>query len=113
MEVLGKQGNYMLRYLSLVVMFSISCSVVATTAQAQVADHEHLHIGASEPALADGVGTLMSQVAECEVLWSTEDIQLRQDARALPSYESTNARSVRSEERRVGKECRSRWSPDH
>src|SRR5258706_3091373 len=23
------------------------------------------------------------------------------------------ARSVRSEERRVGKECRSRWSPDH
>src|SRR2546426_4153738 len=26
---------------------------------------------------------------------------------------ATNAGSIRSEERRVGKECRSRWSPDH
>ena len=25
----------------------------------------------------------------------------------------TDARAVRSEERRVGKECRSRWSPYH
>src|SRR3712207_9596427 len=25
----------------------------------------------------------------------------------------TEVRSLRSEERRVGKECRSRWSPDH
>src|SRR6202451_4803311 len=39
-----------------------------------------------------------------------------------PSYSRTTARarraaargsSARSEERRVGKECRSRWSPDH
>src|SRR5438874_3954828 len=29
-----------------------------------------------------------------------------------PSRRSTT-RSTRSEERRVGKECRSRWSPDH
>ena len=26
---------------------------------------------------------------------------------------STSGRVTRSEERRVGKECRSRWSPDH
>ena len=28
-------------------------------------------------------------------------------------YESCNGRKLRSEERRVGKECRSRWSPYH
>src|SRR5688572_15342884 len=28
-------------------------------------------------------------------------------------YEGFGARIERSEERRVGKECRSRWSPDH
>src|SRR5256886_6914597 len=27
--------------------------------------------------------------------------------------EATNGREIRSEERRVGKECRSRWSPYH
>ena len=29
------------------------------------------------------------------------------------SYEKVAGGGVRSEERRVGKECRSRWSPDH
>src|SRR2546430_6194702 len=29
------------------------------------------------------------------------------------SRKSTGGRETRSEERRVGKECRSRWSPDH
>ena len=32
---------------------------------------------------------------------------------ALAQGEEANANFVRSEERRVGKECRSRWSPDH
>ena len=31
----------------------------------------------------------------------------------LPGEAYTSARSLRSEERRVGKECRSRWSPYH
>ena len=30
-----------------------------------------------------------------------------------PGFEPSDARDVRSEERRVGKECRSRWSPYH
>src|SRR5207248_8880066 len=32
---------------------------------------------------------------------------------ASPSRTSPTSRPHRSEERRVGKECRSRWSPDH
>src|SRR5688572_1777017 len=32
---------------------------------------------------------------------------------ALTTNGSLLSRSARSEERRVGKECRSRWSPDH
>src|SRR5690349_23197587 len=31
----------------------------------------------------------------------------------LPAAEARQRRRDRSEERRVGKECRSRWSPDH
>src|SRR5215208_8102304 len=33
--------------------------------------------------------------------------------RSRPSIRVESASSSRSEERRVGKECRSRWSPDH
>ena len=38
-----------------------------------------------------------------------------QDAfiKALESYDVRQKKPVRSEERRVGKECRSRWSPYH
>src|SRR2546426_8625735 len=32
---------------------------------------------------------------------------------ALPALSAPQQFDVRSEERRVGKECRSRWSPDH
>ena len=31
----------------------------------------------------------------------------------LPDYDPDIFRMIRSEERRVGKECRSRWSPYH
>src|SRR3712207_8495915 len=37
-------------------------------------------------------------------------VHLRLDGDAVPDAQ---ARHVRSEERRVGKECRSRWSPYH
>ena len=32
---------------------------------------------------------------------------------SVPAVFNTDSRSSRSEERRVGKECRSRWSPYH
>ena len=34
-------------------------------------------------------------------------------AYSLPCYYAVTGTKVRSEERRVGKECRSRWSPYH
>ena len=40
-----------------------------------------------------------------------EQDNLRPDLFELPELDNTN--DVRSEERRVGKECRSRWSPYH
>src|SRR3712207_8419013 len=43
---------------------------------------------------------------DVEALWATYDID--------PSWRAYNhASGERSEERRVGKECRSRWSPYH
>ena len=39
---------------------------------------------------------------------------LRDVLNAAPDYaQAVNIPHYRSEERRVGKECRSRWSPDH
>src|SRR3712207_8313058 len=51
---------------------------------------------------APGVGFLGRLM---DVAWVVE--RLRHDAKAPARY------CVRSEERRVGKECRSRWSPYH
>ena len=41
--------------------------------------------------------------------------KLNEEERTIILYESPHRllRTLRSEERRVGKECRSRWSPDH
>src|SRR5260370_32059297 len=42
-----------------------------------------------------------------------EDAKLTVDGVACPLTSSTRTLETRSEERRVGKECRSRWSPYH
>ena len=42
--------------------------------------------------------------------YSKEDIQIEYPVKRSPS---DTRKSSRSEERRVGKECRSRWSPYH
>ena len=42
--------------------------------------------------------------------WDEKSERFRCDKRVCPNYKEYNARS---EERRVGKECRSRWSPYH
>ena len=39
--------------------------------------------------------------------------RLIDDARAIAAMNARKAEEARSEERRVGKECRSRWSPYH
>src|SRR5256885_4459096 len=49
--------------------------------------------------------------SEIAVMESFEDRQLFLEDMGL--HESGVARLIRSEERRVGKECRSRWSPYH
>ena len=41
------------------------------------------------------------------------DSVLNDDDHGLPDHEPAAAPMPRSEERRVGKECRSRWSPYH
>src|SRR5256885_9920953 len=55
---------------------------------------------------APNVGDHRSSAAELEMGESTP----KAESRLLLAVEDTN---MRSEERRVGKECRSRWSPYH
>ena|SRR5215469_11708987 len=45
--------------------------------------------------------------------WERESIARAERRPARRYYETTRAADARSEERRVGKECRSRWSPYH
>ncbi len=48
--------------------------------------------------------------ADVQKLWKTLDISYDKFIRTTDDYHMA---AVRSEERRVGKECRSRWSPYH
>src|SRR6266496_6124231 len=69
--------------------------------------------------LAERLGMPASAfVSDSETVWSRLDADLRlasgDYAAALDAYEDLlAAEPSRSEERRVGKECRSRWSPYH
>ena len=47
---------------------------------------------------------------QCFAVWIPDDLSIKQ-GRAL--FEKAKITLTRSEERRVGKECRSRWSPYH
>src|SRR2546430_17477031 len=62
-------------------------------------------------------GRLMERTAEWESRWwspviNAEHLAMR-DAAALVDLSAFAVLDIRSEERRVGKECRSRWSPYH
>ena len=46
-------------------------------------------------------------------LYTAEDVKDLPYANTLPGFEPFLRGLLRSEERRVGKECRSRWSPYH
>ena len=52
---------------------------------------------------------------KCYDLFKTPHCQTEKCActRAMKTDSVVNAETIRSEERRVGKECRSRWSPYH
>ena len=62
---------------------------------------------------------LMSYVGSAQQLMSVRPVVYKEGrAEGLQAYEVKNDRlsfsvMIRSEERRVGKECRSRWSPYH
>src|SRR5687767_15820442 len=57
------------------------------------------------------LGTPPSYAQDSLISW--HNTEFMQDSRFKRAYESGKATNSRSEERRVGKECRSRWSPYH
>ena len=46
-------------------------------------------------------------------VYKRQDLEWNIIMRAVRSLYALSEKESRSEERRVGKECRSRWSPDH
>jgi len=70
-------------------------------------------LGALERTFADRIAVLPEQTrAAVLVAAADDDPEGRTALRALAARDGTRA-AARSEERRVGKECRSRWSPYH
>ena len=61
------------------------------------------------------VAPVEEQQVSAEALWRHEELveALMADRDVLPVRFGTRFHDERSEERRVGKECRSRWSPYH
>src|SRR5207249_9719415 len=55
----------------------------------------------------------LGNVAEDGYLGATLEDIVRGANQLLEEYAVESEQEVRSEERRVGKECRSRWSPEH
>src|SRR3712207_8149136 len=56
---------------------------------------------------------LLSVVAGTRVETIAAELGHRAIVRAMPNTPAQIGQGMRSEERRVGKECRSRWSPYH
>ena len=71
--------------------------------------------GCSKP-MVGGIprrATLLKQLAEKHTLLALENGDLTKAAGRQDELKAESLIEMRSEERRVGKECRSRWSPYH
>src|ERR1044072_2241724 len=70
-----------------------------------------------DPLFNAGRGSVLTHEGKCELDAAIMDGKTRRAGAVCGIRGIKNpvllARAVRSEERRVGKECRSRWSPDH
>ena len=70
---------------------------------------------------SDSIGYYLSSIGRVPLLTPAEEIELAHHVQnmkkmlQIPETDRTqsNLYQIRSEERRVGKECRSRWSPYH
>src|SRR3954462_3549156 len=59
------------------------------------------------------LGLSADQSARIDAIFQAAISQLRPKKAELDTQEELLSQQIRSEERRVGKECRSRWSPYH
>ena len=60
----------------------------------------------------DGIQEAIRQLNQAD-LFTDDNLQAILSVGADEMYKSVHSAFIRSEERRVGKECRSRWSPYH
>ena len=117
-------------YLSLFLIIVSSCSDSVSPVDAAL-ENQILHFGNGsepqglDPHIVTGVPEHHLLISMCEGLTIAnpkggenlpgvaESWDISKDGKTYTFFLNQNAKWSRSEERRVGKECRSRWSPYH
>ena len=75
-----------------------------------IALNHYYYLGAGDPSYPFDIYPELLKILSIGDYSSDEVLTAIQRAQDVSKFKD---KSVRSEERRVGKECRSRWSPDH
>src|SRR5438552_766209 len=99
---------------------TVSAQITGTLIEVLIEEGEHVKAGQVLARLDDtaqraSLAQAQAQLHSAESLLAQYEAQLAQSQRDLKRAEDLLERklvSARSEERRVGKECRSRWAPD-
>ena len=72
-----------------------------------------MHTQNSKVIIAIGFAVLVSFMIVITIIGLGRVVAINEEVEELSKEQNTKAKLSRSEERRVGKECRSRWSPYH
>src|SRR3712207_9427110 len=109
---MGGKSTYLRQNALLVVLAQMGSFVPARAAHLGLVDRLFSRVGASDN-LARGRSTFMVEMVETAAILAQATpsslVILDEIGRGTSTYDGL----ARSEERRVGKECRSRWSPYH
>ena len=82
--------------------------------QRSIQTHDELEICVADVTSGEDDGVLPFRLAKKDVcLIDIEPLRIEDHAQTLRVQTPDFGKALRSEERRVGKEVRSRWSPDH
>src|SRR3989338_9830276 len=101
----GDQLAYLKEQLNIDLIWRLQLDLINAVKRAQ-AEGKQIYVGS-------GNGLGKDFICACIALWFLETHAPSKVILTAPGHRQVDSIMWRSEERRVGKECRSRWSPYH